>query len=134
LGQIIRARRRQLDLTQKEVAERIKTSISFIGYLELGKRRFSVRTMARLAKVLNLDERGLLFLAQRRLDAMLNRTLDSPVLSSWERFKNDDLLRRRHSISDAEMGMLSSVASLGEVPSLREFIYVLNAIRYVMRR
>lgn len=90
--------------------------------------------MARLAKVLNLDERGLLFLAQRRLDAMLNRTLDSPVLSSWERFKNDDLLRRRHSISDAEMGMLSSVASLGEVPSLREFIYVLNAIRYVMRR
>jgi transcriptional regulator with XRE-family HTH domain len=95
LGQIIRARRRQLDLTQKEVAERIKTSVSFIGYLELGKRRFSVRTMARLAKVLNLDERELLFLAQRRVDAMLNRTLDSPVLSSWEQFKNDDLLRRR---------------------------------------
>jgi hypothetical protein len=81
----------------------------------------------------------LLFLAQQRVDAMrvnamLNRTLDSPVLSAWEQFKNDDLLRGHHSIANAEMEMLSSVASLGEVPSPREYIYVLNVIRNVMRR
>ena len=33
-GQVIRERRRQLDLTQEEVARRIKTSTPYVGHLE----------------------------------------------------------------------------------------------------
>ena len=33
-GQVIRERRRQLDLTQDEVAHRIKTSTPYVGHLE----------------------------------------------------------------------------------------------------
>jgi predicted transcriptional regulator len=33
-GQVIRERLRQLDLTQQEVAQRIKTSTPYIGHLE----------------------------------------------------------------------------------------------------
>ncbi len=33
-GQVIRERRRQLDLTQEEVARRIRTSTPYVGHLE----------------------------------------------------------------------------------------------------
>jgi len=36
-GQVIRDRRRQLDLTQQEVARRIKTSTPYVGHLESKK-------------------------------------------------------------------------------------------------
>ena len=49
-----------------------------------------------------------------------------------KQFKDNDQLRRLFSISDAEMEMLSRVASLGEVRSVRQFLYVLNAVRQVI--
>lgn len=60
--------------------------------------------------------------------------LEDRVGPAWEQFKDDELLRRLHRLSDSEMGMLSHVASLGEVRSAREFLYVLNAVRQVIGR
>ncbi len=50
-GQVIRERRRQLDLTQQEVAERIRTSTPYVGHLEFGKRHPSHKVLSRLADV-----------------------------------------------------------------------------------
>jgi hypothetical protein len=58
--------------------------------------------------------------------------LEDRVCPAWDQFKEDELLRRLHRISDAEMEMLSHVASLGEVRSAQEFLYVLNAVRQVI--
>jgi len=49
-GQVIRERRRQLDMTQHEVARRIKTSTPYIGHLEAGKRHPSERVVSRWPK------------------------------------------------------------------------------------
>ena len=54
-GQVIRERRRQLDLTQQEVARRINASTSYVGHLESGKRHPSDKIVTRLAGVLGLD-------------------------------------------------------------------------------
>ena len=62
-GQVIRERRRQLDLTQQEVGRRIKTSTPYVGHLESGKRHPSDKVLSRLAEVLALDRRELFFLA-----------------------------------------------------------------------
>src|SRR5208282_4401911 len=51
-GQVLRERRRQLDLTQEEVARRIKTSTPYIGHLESAKRHPSDKIVTRLAEVL----------------------------------------------------------------------------------
>ncbi|MGH7986111.1 MAG: helix-turn-helix domain-containing protein, partial [Candidatus Binataceae bacterium] len=51
-GQVIRERRRQLDLTQQEVARQIKTSTPYVGHLESGKRHPSDKVLSRLAEVL----------------------------------------------------------------------------------
>jgi hypothetical protein len=55
------------------------------------------------------------------------------VGSAWEQFRNDDRFRSIHNISDREMEMLSRVASLGEVGSPRDFVYVSNTVRLAVR-
>jgi len=133
-GQIIRERRRQLDLTQEEVARRIKTSTPYVGHLESGKRHPSDKIVTRLAEVLGLDRRELFFLANPRAHALLNPAPDNHVVSAWDQFKSNEQVRRLHSITSEEMEMLSRAALLGEVRSPRDFIYILNTVRHAVGR
>ncbi|MEA2648688.1 MAG: hypothetical protein QOG61_1123 [Candidatus Binataceae bacterium] len=133
-GQVIRERRRQLDLTQEEVAHRIKTSTPYVGHLESGKRHPSDKILTRLAEVLGLDRRELFFLANPRAQALLSPETASTTIPAWEDFRKNEQLRRVHSISNEEMDMLSRVALLGEVRSARDFIYILNTVRHAVGR
>ena len=133
-GQVIRERRRQLDLTQEEVAHRIKTSTPYVGHLESGKRHPSDKILTRLAEVLGLDRRELFFLANPRAQALLNPESASTAVPAWEDFRKNEQLRRVHNISNDEMEMLSRVALLGEVRSARDFIYILNTVRHAVGR
>lgn len=133
-GQVIRERRRQLDLTQEEVAHRIKTSTPYVGHLESGKRHPSDKIVTRLAEVLGLDRRDLFFLANPRAQALLSPEVESAPDSAWEDFKKNEQLRRLHNISNDEMEMLSRVALLGDVRSPRDFIYILHTVRHAVGR
>jgi hypothetical protein len=42
-------------------------------------------------------------------------------------------MRRAHNIGPDEMELLSSVASTGQVPSARAFVYIQNAVRQALR-
>ncbi len=79
-GQVIRERRRQLDLTQEETARGIKTSTPYVGHLESNKRHPSNKTIARLAEVLGLDRRELFFLANPRALALLSPRLSRRLI------------------------------------------------------
>jgi transcriptional regulator with XRE-family HTH domain len=129
LGTSIRTRRRQLDLTQKEVARRARISDGYVSMIESGTRRPPATIIARLAHVLGLDGRELSTLVRPRAHAMFTSASGGHLRSAWEQFKNDSRIPRRYNISHEEMGMLSSVASLGEVHSTREFIYILSEVR-----
>ena len=133
-GQVIRERRRQLDLTQEEVAHRIKTSTPYVGHLESGKRHPSDKILTRLAEVLGLDRRELFFLANPRAHALLSPETESAPDSAWDDFKKDEQLRRVHNIAVDEMEILSRVALLGDVRSARDFIYILNTMRHAVGR
>ena len=133
-GTVLRERRRQLDLTQEEVAHRIKTSTPYIGHLESGKRHPSDKIVTRLAEVLGLGRRELFFLANPRAQAILSPEPETDSKSAWEDFRKDDQLRRIHNISGDEMEMLSRVALLGDVKSPRDFIYILNTVRHAVGR
>ena len=132
LGEIIRRRRRELDLTQEEVASRIKTSKPYVGHLESGKRHPSDKIVARLAEVLGLDRRELFFLANPNAQALLATEPERAEGSAWEQFRKDDQFRHVHNVSNDEMNMLSQVALLGEIRSSREFIYILNTVRHAV--
>jgi transcriptional regulator with XRE-family HTH domain len=131
-GQVIRERRRQLDLTQEEVAKRIKTSTPYVGHLESGKRNPSDKIVTRLAEVLGLDRRELFFLANPHAQAMLTPKTGGEAESPWEDFKKNDQVRRIHNVSTDEMEMLSRVALLGDVRSARDFVFILNTVRHAV--
>ena len=133
-GQIIRERRRQLNLTQEEVARRVKTSTPYIGHLESHKRHPSDKVIGRLADVLGLNRRELFFLANPRTQALLHSATEKHAPSAWEQFKNDEQVRRLHNITFEEMEMLSRVALLGEVSSPRDFLLILNTVRHAVGR
>ncbi|MGH7923343.1 MAG: helix-turn-helix domain-containing protein [Candidatus Binatus sp.] len=131
-GQVIRERRRQMDLTQEEVARRIKTSTPYVGHLESAKRHPSDKIVTRLAEVLGLDRREMFFLANPRAQALLSPEVKSPADSTWDDFRKNEQLRRVHNITGGEMEMLSRVALLGDVSSARDFIYILNTVRHAV--
>lgn len=128
-GLMIRDRRRQLELTQEELAIRIKTSTPYIGHIESGKRHPSDEVLTRLADVLGFD-RGELFLsANPNARAMLTPKPDKFGNSAWNEFREDQRLHQVHQINPRELEMLSQVALMGDVRSSRDFIYILNTIR-----
>jgi transcriptional regulator with XRE-family HTH domain len=133
-GQVIRERRRQLDLTQQEVGRRIRTSTPYVGHLESGKRHPSDKVLSRLAEVLALDRRELFFLANPGTVELLKTRDGSGKRSAWDEFRKDDRLRRNLGVTTDEMDLLSRVASMGEIPTSREFIYVLTTVRHVLGR
>ncbi len=132
-GDVIRERRRQLDLTQEEVARQIKTSIPYVGHLEADKRRPSESVVARLADVLGLDGRELFFLANPGAKALLEVHQHNGN-SSWEEFRHDEHLLRAFGVTPLELEMLSQVALMGEVRSVRDFVYILNTVRQALSR
>ncbi len=129
---LIRKRRRQLDLTQEEVARRIGTSIGYITLLESGRRHPSENVISRLAKVLGLDQRELFFCANPSTERLVSQELKSSQRSVWDEFCKDARLRKIHDITDQEMGALSQVALMGEVRSPRDFVFILNTIRHAL--
>jgi len=128
-GQMIRDRRRQLELTQDELARRIRTSTPYIGHIESGKRHPSDEILTRIADVLGFDRRELFFIANPNAKAMLTPKSEASEVSAWDEFRTDQQLHQLHQINSRELDMLSQVAMMGEVRSSRDFIYILNTIR-----
>ena len=139
-GEVILTRRRELDLTRAKLASRIKTSTSYVGYLESGSRHPSNLIVTRLAKVLRLDKGELFFLANPHIKASFPAQPDGPevYVSVWDQFRKDKQLRRMHNVSKVEMKMLSQAVvfgcDLGRVRSSRDLIFTLKMIRHAVGR
>jgi transcriptional regulator with XRE-family HTH domain len=134
LGPVLRERRRQLDLTQQEVARRIKTSTPYVGHLEADKRRPSTKVLSKLADVLCLSRRDLFILANPRVVELLGSNESDRRDSAWDLFHRDEELRRAYHITVEEIELLSKVALMGDVISPRDFLFILNAVRHALGR
>jgi transcriptional regulator with XRE-family HTH domain len=133
-GDLIRRQRRQLNLTQEELARRIKTSVPYVGHLEAEKRHPSEKVVIKLADVLVLDRRELFFLANPATEALMSQAPAAEGTSAWATFSSDSNLRKVHNITDQELEILSEVALMGDVRSSRDFIYILTTIRHALGR
>jgi transcriptional regulator with XRE-family HTH domain len=129
-GNDVRQRRRQLDMTQEDVARAINTSTPYIGHLESGKRHPSEKVVTKLAQVLGLDPRELFLLANPGIEVLISPEPQHEGRSAWEQFAQDRDLHKIHRITELEMQMLSRVAMMGQVRSARDFLYILNSIRH----
>ena len=133
-GRLIRERRQQLDLTQQNVAQRIKTSIPYVAHLESGKRHPSEQVVVRLANALSLDARDLFLLANPKASFLIFENQKPDITLAWDVFVKDLKLRKIHNITDQEMETLSQVSKMGEVRAPRDFLFILNTIRQALGR
>lgn len=131
LGAVLRRRRLQLELTQAQVAAKIRCRPNYIGYLEADARRPSAPVIARLARALDLDSSELYFLANPQAGALVGRQPSEPK-SAWEEFRDNKRLHTRHGITAAELAALERVAALGVVRTQRDFLFILQTIRQAL--
>jgi len=133
LGLILRRRRRQLELTQQQVARRVGVRANYVGYLERNMRRPSTAVLVKLAKVLDLDREELFFLANPQVRDFIHTEAPDPQESAWERFRTNKRLHTRHGVTQAELKALQHVSALGAVRSSRDYLFILQAIRQALQ-
>lgn len=78
IGGRIRARRRRMGLTQRQLAQRLGISLSYLGHIERGTRVLSVETLVRFAQVFDCSADELLGtgkIAVRSLPQLLQEAL-----------------------------------------------------------
>jgi len=131
-GSVIRRRRRQLELTQQEVARRIGVRPNYIGYLERDVRRPSTAVLIKLAKVLDLDRTELFFLAHPQVREFVRPHARPQEASAWEEFRRNKRLQARYRVTPQELKVLEQISRLGPVGSPRDYLFVLQAIRLAL--
>jgi len=131
-GQAIRQRRRELGLTQEELARRLKVSAPYVALLESANRHPSEEIVIKLGRELGLDPRELFLLANPVAKQLISEEPESKGRSAWGSFVRDRNLRKIYDISEEEMEMLSRVAMMGQVRSVRDFLFILNSVRQAL--
>lgn len=129
-GATIKEARDGLRMTQRVLAKEVGVKASHIAYIENGQRKPSLALLRRLANVLDLNPRELLFLTHP--DAkFLTDGVESTTekRDSWQRFASNRALIKRHNITRAELKVLKQVTLLGNISNPRNFLFILNSIR-----
>jgi len=131
-GEFLKARRAALGLTQRSLAQKLGVEASHVAFIESGRRKPSLRLVAKIADTLGLDRQQLLILAHPEAKALIAATKSTPpkkTAPSWQRFiKNHELLARYH-VTDRELHALENLSLLGTVHAAKEFLAILTLIR-----
>lgn len=94
LGKRVRKLRRQMHLTQDQLAEQLGLSASFLGHIERGTRAASLETVIALCKALHTSPS---YLLSASLDNEPSPTSDTP---EFNRTRFEELLRMAQSALD----------------------------------
>lgn len=89
IGQIVYERRKSLNLTQEQLAEKIDRSPGLIGQIERGETKPSFQTMMRLKEILMFDANSVYENSYR--SDYSSRELDC-LMSGWDKEKQEFLL------------------------------------------
>lgn len=133
LGSVLRARRNDLRLTQREVAAKLGVKPAHIAYLELDHRRPSLSLLSRIAEVLDLERERLILLSHPEARSFMGGAKKPEAVrdkdQAWRDFKRNKTMLSRYNVNKKEMRVLSQVALLGRVGAPRSFLFILNSIR-----
>jgi transcriptional regulator with XRE-family HTH domain len=132
LGYVVREARRDHGMTQRELARLVGVKGSHIAYIEGNRRKPSLPLLRKIADVLGLNRRELLFLthpeARNLVGDLDGRPAKAPT-NSWRVFAANRALHKRHKITPGELKLLRQVSLLENVNHPSHFIFILNSIR-----
>jgi len=130
-GDTIRRRRVERQMTQKDVAQRLKVAQNFVTYLENGQRKPTDEMIKKLAKILSLPNDQLYFEAHPELEAMLgdDKPMQVQLAPALAELKSDQVLRNQHDITNEEIEQLASIRFRGEIKRKEDYVFLLMSIR-----
>lgn len=138
LGEYLRKRRQELELTQKELGTRLGIAPNLITYWEKGQRQPPDSILKNLARLLELPQDTLYLKAHPEFSEFV--TLDprtgglqrrlSPAL---EALKKDKELRAQQKITDEDITQLASIHMRGEIRAKEDYVFLLMSMRQVIR-
>jgi transcriptional regulator with XRE-family HTH domain len=112
LGAVIKEARGSLALTQRGLAAAVGVKASHIAYIEGNQRRPGLPLLRKLAQVLALDRRELLFLlypdAQFMIDGAARSGAASRGKNAWKEFTSNRVLLRRRGVTPGELKVLKT--------------------------
>ncbi len=132
LGEFLKTRREALGFTQRELAQKIGVEASHVAFIESGRRKPSLKLIARMTDVLGVDRQELLVLAHPEAKALLAEPPVEPsrkATPSWQRFIKDHALLARYHVTKRELQALEQLSLLGTALSAKEFLAILTLIR-----
>jgi transcriptional regulator with XRE-family HTH domain len=132
LGGFLKARREYLGLTQRSLAQKLGVEASYVAFIESGRRRPSLKLVARIADTLGLDRQEVLLLAHPEVSVLLSRTEAEPrprSPRSWQRFIKNSALLARYRVTKPELQVLEHLSLPGTAISTKEFLAILTLIR-----
>jgi transcriptional regulator with XRE-family HTH domain len=119
-------------MTQRELAKLVGVKGSHIAYIEGNRRKPSLALLRKIADVLGLNRRELLFLAHPEARCLVGEPdaiASKRPADSWQVFAANRALHKRHKITPAELKLLRQVSLLERVNYPSHFIFILNSIR-----
>ncbi len=132
LGDFLKTRREALGLTQRALAQKLGVEASHVAFMESGRRKPSLKLVARIADTLGLDRQELLVLAHPEAIPLLTAPkLEPPkrTTASWQRFIKDHALLARYHVTKRELQVLEHLSLLGTALTAKEFLAILTLIR-----
>jgi transcriptional regulator with XRE-family HTH domain len=131
-GGFLKTRRIAMGLTQRLLARKLGVEASHIAFIEGGRRRPSLKLVARIADILRLDRQEVLVRAHPDARAFIGRVNSKrreKTTPSWKRFINNHQLLVDYGVTDRELRTLEHLSLLGTVRSTKEFLAILTLIR-----
>ena len=132
---LIYERRRELKMTQDEVARAIGVHANYVGYLEKGVRRPSAKTLAALCRVMQLDRRKVLLSLRPLFKDVVIGPADGPcggdLPESLDELRRDVPTRRRLRISDEDIRNLAVLEEFGPVRDKDGYLRFLSVMREI---
>jgi transcriptional regulator with XRE-family HTH domain len=132
LGEFLKARREGFGLAQRSLAQKLGVEASHVSFIESGRRKPSLKLVARIADTLGLDRQEVLLLAYPEVKVLLSQTEPEPRPRpplSWQRFTKNSALLARCRVTKRELQVLEHLSLLGTAISTKEFLAILTLIR-----
>lgn len=133
LGRLIKQKRHELGLTQRELAKKLGVEASHVAYLEGGKRKPSLTLMARLEDALGVSRQQIFLLTHPEAASVVNPGIKEEgrgvPAREWRGFVSDRAFVQRHRITPRELRAFKELSLLGYVLSRHQVLAILTMIR-----
>jgi transcriptional regulator with XRE-family HTH domain len=130
-GSLLREKRQELDLTQRDLANLLGVKAAHVAFLESGRRKPSLTLLRRISEICRIDPQKLFLLAHpeaKFLIKLADKAKPKPD-ELWHSFITNSALLAKERVTPDELKVLEQVSMLNPIASERQFLFVLNAIR-----